>query len=206
MEHSPDVNVVVAFDVEHEDRENPYFPAAQSGKGKRLRVTRRPKARMVRDRPIGGLKRLDEIERDVAARLADAIVDGPFDIQMGQVAREDWLPAHLTLACRTRSLRSVEIGIVGCHCRRRRRAVEQQITEVLPILVGADQLRTYSLLVPYPRLATCSSTKDFIESGSEMFIVLMIGNLCCMAKIWQHADEEEFVSQIFVTAPSRVRG
>jgi len=33
--------------------------------------------------------------------------------------------------------------------------------------------RTYSLDVPYPREETCSSTKDFSLSGSEMFIVLM---------------------------------
>ena len=59
---------------------------------------------MLGDRPISRLKRLDETERDVGARLVDAIVDASFDIPTGQFAREDRLPAHFTLACRTRSL------------------------------------------------------------------------------------------------------
>ena len=92
VENSPDVNVFVAFDVEHKIGKALHFPAAQSGNGKFLRVARRPEARMAGDRPISGLKRLDETERDVGARLADVVVDGRFDIPMGQLAREDRLP------------------------------------------------------------------------------------------------------------------
>ena len=129
--HSPDVNVVVTFDVKHEIGKTFHFSAPQSGKGKFLRVARRPEARMLGDRPIGRPKRLDETERDVGARLADVIVDGGFDIPMGQLALEDRFPAHFALACRTRSLRPFKTGIVSSHCRRRRRAVEQQITQAL---------------------------------------------------------------------------
>ncbi len=49
---------------------------------------------MVGDRPIGGPKRLDESERDVGTSLADVMVDGRFDIPMGELARDDALPAH----------------------------------------------------------------------------------------------------------------
>ena len=41
--------------------------------------------------------------------------------------------------------------------------------------------RTYSLDVPYPRVATCRSTKAFSDSGSDMFIVLMKGTIGTLA-------------------------
>jgi hypothetical protein len=105
---SPDVNAVGAFDGKHEIGKAFHFSAPQSGKGKLLRVARRPEARTVGDRPISGLKRLDETERDVGARLAEVMVDGSFDIPMGQLAREERLPAHFALACRTRSMRPLK--------------------------------------------------------------------------------------------------
>ena len=67
VEPSPDIHVVVAVNVKYEIGKALHLPTAQSRKGKFLRVARRSEGGMVGDRPIGGLKRLDETERDVGA-------------------------------------------------------------------------------------------------------------------------------------------
>jgi hypothetical protein len=138
VEHSPNANVV-AFDVKHEIGKTFHVSAPQSGKGKFLRIARRPEARTVGDRPTSGLKRLDDRARRRGpprgrnGRRQLRHPDGP--ARAGGPASRSLrfgLPHPIPEA--------VEIGIVGSHCRRRRRAVEQQIAQALPILVGADQL------------------------------------------------------------------
>jgi hypothetical protein len=42
--------------------------------------------------------------------------------------------------------------------------------------------RTYSLLLPKPRVATCSSTKDLSDFGRAMFFVLIDGTIGVLAK------------------------
>lgn len=65
MEHSPNIHVVIAFDVEHEVGKPLHRQATQSGKDEFLRVARRPEGRMLGKGPISGLKRVNEAERDV---------------------------------------------------------------------------------------------------------------------------------------------
>jgi hypothetical protein len=79
--------------------------------------------------------------------------------------------AHFARACRARSRRPTKQAspATGAACaaapssirsRRRCRSWSARISSW-----------TYSPLVAYPRVATCSSTKDFSESGSDKFIV-----------------------------------
>jgi hypothetical protein len=139
VEDSPDIDVLIAFDVGHEVGKPLHRQAAQSGKDEFQRVARRPERRTLGDRPIGGLKRLDEIERDIGACLADVIIDGRFDVPAGQLA--EGLASRSPRFCLPRPVPEiVEIRVVDSRSRRRLGAFEQQVTQPLPILIDADQL------------------------------------------------------------------
>ena len=108
VKHAPDVDVVDTLSVEHEIGIILRRPTAQSRDGELVRVTGRPDRGTFGDRPIGGLKRVDEAKRDVRARLAEVEVNRRFDVSTGELARDDPLPAHSPSARRTRSLRPVK--------------------------------------------------------------------------------------------------
>jgi hypothetical protein len=87
VEHPPDVDVVVALDVEHQIGVALQPVAAQSGNCQLMRIARRPSGGMVGDGAEGSLHGVNEAQCDVGPGFADVIGDGGFDIPTGQLAR-----------------------------------------------------------------------------------------------------------------------
>jgi hypothetical protein len=92
------------------------------------------------DRLIGLLKRVDETERNVGTGLLEVVVNDRSDIPLRNLAVDDRFCHSLRFRLSHPVPKSVEVAIVGSHRRRRLRALEQQTTQALPILVDADQL------------------------------------------------------------------
>jgi hypothetical protein len=92
------------------------------------------------DRLISRLKRVDETERNVGTGLLEVVVDDRSDIPLRNLAENDRFFHSLRFRLPHPVPKSVEVGIVGSHRRRRLGALEQQTTQALPILIDADQL------------------------------------------------------------------
>src|SRR5262249_8965240 len=103
VEHSPDVDVVVALDVEHQIG-IPLHPAASQPRERELvRVAGRPSGGMLGDAPEGRLQGFDKTQCHVASGFAHVVVYGRLDVPTGQRARTYWLATQRVL--RVRSLR-----------------------------------------------------------------------------------------------------
>ena len=108
VEHTPDIDVIITLDVEDEVGKASQDAAAQPWKAKLIGVSRRSGGRMVGDRAVRGLQRVDETEGNVGPSFANVVVNRCFDVSSCRFARPDGLPAHLLLAWRTRFLRPLK--------------------------------------------------------------------------------------------------
>ncbi len=98
MEHAPDVDVIIALDVEDKMGIALQHTASQSGDGKLIGVARRSSDGMKGDRAVCGAQGLDEAESDLCPRFVEVVVDSQLNVPARQFPRQDRLFAHLRLA------------------------------------------------------------------------------------------------------------
>lgn len=108
MEHTPDIDVMITLNVEDEVGIVSQDAAAQPRKAKLIGVPRRPGCRVVGNKAIRRLQRIDEANGNVDAGFANVVVNCRFDVSSCRLARPDKFPAHLLLAWRTRFLRPLK--------------------------------------------------------------------------------------------------
>ena len=108
MEHTPDIDVIITLDVEDEVGIASQDATAQPWKAKLIGVPKRASGRMVGDRTVRGLQRVNEAEGNVGSGFANVVVDCRFDVLSCGFARPDRLPTHLRLAWRIRFLRPLK--------------------------------------------------------------------------------------------------
>lgn len=98
VEHAPDVDVIIALDVEDKVRITLQHAAAQPREGKLMRVARRSGGGMIGNHAVRDPQRFNETQGDVGPGFAKVVVNGRFDVPTRQLPRQDRLFAHLLLA------------------------------------------------------------------------------------------------------------
>ena len=178
MEDAPDVDVVRTIQIEDEIGKALQRPKAQLRQLKLVGVPKGTRCGVSRQVVKGFLQRANKRQRRRFTGFPAIVVDGIVNVGQCAATRDNGLDVHLA------SARYLDLG----RARRRSPAKKALFTgcpgaEVAPSSSIPRRRwrswsfrissRTYSLLVPYPRVVTCSSTKDLSPSGNEMFIVLM---------------------------------
>ena len=97
VEHTPDVDVVIAFDVEHEIGIALQEEAAQARNRKLVCVARGTRGRTITNHSVGRLQRIDKAQGDVGSSFTNVVVNGGFHVPAGQLARNERLLTHLLL-------------------------------------------------------------------------------------------------------------
>lgn len=105
VEHTPNINVIIALNVEDEVGVAPQDAAAQPGKAKLVGIPGRSPGRTVAYKAVRHLQRVDETDGNVGSGFTSVEVDRRFDVSSCRLAWPDRLRAHLRLAWRTRFLR-----------------------------------------------------------------------------------------------------
>jgi len=108
VEHTPDIDVVIALNVKDEVGVAPQDLAAQPWKAEFIGVSRRPAGRVVSDGAVCRLQRANETDGNVGSGFSNVVVDCRFDVSSCRFTRPDGLRAHLRLAWRTRLLRPLK--------------------------------------------------------------------------------------------------
>ena len=106
MEDTPDVYVILAFDVEDEIREALQRPAAQPWDVQLARVTGRSGGRLSTDVRVRPLESIDESQRGLPCALVEVVRDRLVHVPVGQDTRNDGLDLHGRTRRRTRSRRA----------------------------------------------------------------------------------------------------
>ena len=102
VQDTPDIDVIVTFDVKNQTRIAHEWPGSQTRQFQFVGIARRASRRMSGDMIVGVLKRIDEAERDPFASVSKIVIDGLFDIPVGSFTRDDGLAAHVLSRRRTR--------------------------------------------------------------------------------------------------------
>ena len=108
MEHTPDIDVIIALNVKDDVGIALQDTAAQPGKAKFVGIPERSGGRMVTDKVVRRLQCIDETGGDVGSGFTGVVVNCRFDFSSCRFAWPDGLLAHLRLAWRTRFLRSLK--------------------------------------------------------------------------------------------------
>ena len=94
MEYAPDVDVVVALDVEDQMRVARQRPGTQTGEIQLVCVAGRAGGRMASDVDVGLLQGFDEAQCSLPGVLAQVVPDSLIDIPVGELTRDDGLGFH----------------------------------------------------------------------------------------------------------------
>ena len=108
MEHTPDIDVIIALNVKDDVGIAPQDVAPQPWKAKLVGVPRRSGGRMVTNKAVRRLQSVDEAGGNVGPGFTSVIVNCRFDVSSCRLAWPDGLLAHLRLAWRTRFLRPLK--------------------------------------------------------------------------------------------------
>lgn len=108
MEHTPDIDVIIALDIKDEVGKAFQHAATQPRKAKLIAVPRRPGGRLVGDGAVYALQCIDETDGNVGSGFANVVVNCCLDVASRRFARPDRLLSHLVLAWRTRFLRPLK--------------------------------------------------------------------------------------------------
>lgn len=169
MQHAPDIDAVVALEVENQAGEPRQGPKPQTRQVQFVGVSRRTRGGLSTDTGAGLTKGRDEVEVRLESTFARVMIDGFVNVPVSFAgcrlmrSTPGTMVDAFTQSSEVRGIRRYRrFGIC---------AVEQQSAQMQPILILADQLTHIFAAAPQPQRATCSSTKDLSESGREMFIV-----------------------------------
>ena len=94
VQHTPDVDMTRALDVEHQIRVRAQRPDAQARQVELVRVRRGAQRRVASDVGVGLLEGVDEAERSLDCILTQVLRDGPVDVPLGLLTRDDWPGFH----------------------------------------------------------------------------------------------------------------
>ena len=108
MEHTPHIDVIIALDVKDNVGIAPQDAAAQPRKAKLVGIPRRSGGRMVTNKAVRCLQRVDETGGNIGPGFTSVIVSCRFDVSSCRLAWPDGILAHLRLAWRTRFLRPLK--------------------------------------------------------------------------------------------------
>ena len=98
VKHTPDIDVIIALNVEHDIGIAPQDATAQPGKAKLVGIPRRSGVRMVSNKAVRRLQRVDETSGNVGSGFTSVVVNCCFDVSSCRLAWQDGLLAHLRLA------------------------------------------------------------------------------------------------------------
>lgn len=108
MEYTPDIDMIIALNVEDDVGMAPQDAAAEPGKAKLVGIPRRSGGRMVPYEAVRRLQCIDETGGNVGPGFTSVIVNRRLDVSSCRLAWPDGLLAHLRLAWRTRFLRPLK--------------------------------------------------------------------------------------------------
>ena len=91
VQHAPDVDVLVALDVEDQVGVAPKWPESQIGKPELVRIAGRPRRRVPRDMGVGLLELVDEPEGHLRGGFDQVVVDCLLHVPVGELPRDDAL-------------------------------------------------------------------------------------------------------------------
>ena len=87
MQHAPDIDTVVVFEVENQAGETRQGPRPQAGHVQFVGVSRGTRGGLSTDVGVGLLKGLDEVEGHFDGTLTQVILDGPVSVPADQLWR-----------------------------------------------------------------------------------------------------------------------
>jgi hypothetical protein len=108
VEHTPDIDVIIALNVKDNVGIAPQNAAAQPGKAKLVGMPGRSGGRVVANKAVRYLQRVDETDGNVGSGFTSVVVNCRFNVSPCRLAWPDRLRAHLRLAWRTRFLRPLK--------------------------------------------------------------------------------------------------
>lgn len=109
VQHTPNIDVVRVFDVEHKVRVARQRPCAQAWQVEFMGIARRSRSRVSTDVAVALLQGIDEAESHGLTRLHQVVGENPVHIPVGLGTRDNWLGLHALAVglvdLRTRPLR-----------------------------------------------------------------------------------------------------
>ncbi len=108
VQHAPDIDTVVALEVENQVGETRQGPKPQTRQVQFVCVSRGTRGWLSSDVGVGLLKGLDEVEGRFDCTLAQVMVDGLVNVPAGQLSRDDGLCVQRRARWLTRSRREAK--------------------------------------------------------------------------------------------------